>query len=158
MRSEQEFTGIVRQYLNMVYRIALNWFGSVQDAEDAAQEVMLRVWKAEAVPSDKDHLRHWLVRVTVNVCKDLSHPLRGLRPVPLSEVPEPFAEQPEDQGVLVEVMALPKKYRVPLYLFHYEGYSVREIAGLLRMNPSTVRSRLARARDLRKKQLDRSDG
>ena len=72
MRSEQEFTGIVRQYLNMVYRIALNWFGSVQDAEDAAQEVMLRVWKAEAVPSDKDHLRHWLVRVTVNVCKDLS--------------------------------------------------------------------------------------
>ncbi len=158
MRSEQEFTGIVRQYLNMVYRIALNWFGSVQDAEDAAQEVMLRVWKAEAVPSDKDHLRHWLVRVTVNVCKDLSHPLRGLRPVPLSEVPEPFAEQPEDQGVLVEVMALPKKYRVPLYLFHYEGYSVREIAGLLRMNPSTVRTRLARARELLKKQLEEGDG
>lgn len=55
-------------------------------------------------------------------------------------------------------MALPKKYRVPLYLFHYEGYSVREIAGLLRMNPSTVRTRLARARELLKKQLEEGDG
>ena len=158
MRSEREYGAAVERYLDMVYRIALNWFGSVQDAEDAAQEVMLRLWKAESVPSDEDHLRHWLVRVTINVCKDLSHSLRGLCPVPLSEVPEPFAEQPEDQGVLVEVMALPKKYRVPLYLFHYEGYSVREIAGLLRMNPSTVRTRLARARELLKKQLEEGDG
>lgn len=74
MRTEQEFHAAAEQYLTMVYRIALNWFGCVHDAEDAAQEVMLRLWKAESVPTDEAHLRHWLVRVTVNVCKDLSRP------------------------------------------------------------------------------------
>ena len=52
MRTEQEFNAAAEQYLNMVYRIALNWFGCVHDAEDAAQEVMLRLWKAESIPTE----------------------------------------------------------------------------------------------------------
>ena len=55
MRGEQEFNTAVEQYLNMVYRIALNWFGNVHDAEDAAQEVMLRLWKSASVPEDESH-------------------------------------------------------------------------------------------------------
>ena len=58
MRTEQEFHAAAEQYLTMVYRIALNWFGCVHDAEDAAQEVMLRLWKAESAPTDEAHLRH----------------------------------------------------------------------------------------------------
>ena len=50
-------------------------------------------------------------------------------------------------------MRLPPKYRVPLYLYHYEGYSAQEIGMLLHMNPSTVRTRLSRARETLKKQL-----
>lgn len=103
MQSEQEFNLAVEQYLNMVYRIALNWFGSVHDAEDAAQ---------------------------------------------------PCADEPEAQAVVEEILRLPKKYRVPLYLYHYEGYSVREISALLKANPSTIRTRLSRARELLKHQLE----
>ena len=51
MQTEQDFNLVAKRYLNMVYRIALNWFGRIPDAEDAAQEVTLRLWKADAVPA-----------------------------------------------------------------------------------------------------------
>ncbi len=155
MQSEQEFNLAVEQYLNMVYRIALNWFGSVHDAEDAAQEVMLRLWKNTSGFEGDAHLRHWLVRVTINVCKDLSRTPWRLHSVPLAQAPpQPCADEPEAQAVVEEILRLPKKYRVPLYLYHYEGYSVREISALLRANPSTIRTRLSRARELLKHQLE----
>ena len=155
MQGEQEFNLAVEQYLNMVYRIALNWFGSVHDAEDAAQEVMLRLWKNTSGFEGDAHLRHWLVRVTINVCKDLSRAPWRLHSVPLAQAPpQPCADEPEAQAVVEEILRLPKKYRVPLYLYHYEGYSVREISALLRANPSTIRTRLSRARELLKHQLE----
>ena len=155
MQSEQEFNRAVEQYLNMVYRIALNWFGSVHDAEDAAQEVMLRLWKNTSGFEGDAHLRHWLVRVTINVCKDLSRAPWRLHSVPLAQAPpQPCADEPEAQAVVEEILRLSKKYRVPLYLYHYEGYSVREISALLRANPSTIRTRLSRARELLKHQLE----
>lgn len=155
MQSEQEFNRAVEQYLNMVYRIALNWFGSVHDAEDAAQEVMLRLWKNTSGFEGDAHLRHWLVRVTINVCKDLSRAPWRLHSVPLAQAPpQPCADEPEAQAVVEEILRLPKKYRVPLYLYHYEGYSVREISALLKANPSTIRTRLSRARELLKHQLE----
>ncbi|WP_308529107.1 RNA polymerase sigma factor [uncultured Oscillibacter sp.] len=155
MQSEQEFNLAVEQYLNMVYRIALNWFGSVHDAEDAAQEVMLRLWKNTSGFEGDAHLRHWLVRVTINVCKDLSRAPWRLHSVPLAQAPpQPCADEPEAQAVVEEILRLPKKYRVPLYLYHYEGYSVREISALLKANPSTIRTRLSRARELLKHQLE----
>ena len=155
MQSEQEFNLAVEQYLNMVYRIALNWFGSVHDAEDAAQEVMLRLWKNTSGFEGDAHLRHWLVRVTINVCKDLSRAPWRLHSVPLAQAPpQPCADEPEAQAVVEEILRLPKKDRVPLYLYHYEGYSVREISALLKANPSTIRTRLSRARELLKHQLE----
>lgn len=155
MQSEQEFNLAVEQYLNMVYRIALNWFGSVHDAEDAAQEVMLRLWKNTSGFEGDAHLRHWLVRVTINVCKDLSRAPWRLHSVPLAQAPpQPCADEPEAQAVVEEILRLPKKYRVPLYLYHYEGYSVREISALLRATPSPIRTRLSRARELLKHQLE----
>ena len=155
MRGEQEFNIAAERYLNMVYRIALNWFGNVHDSEDAAQEAMLRLWKSSSVFEDESHLRHWLVRVTINVCKDLSRSPWRLRMVPFAEVPpESYTADPESQEVLDEIMHLPKKYRVPLYLFHYEGYSVGEISELLKVNPSTIRTRLSRAREMLKNQLE----
>lgn len=155
MQSEQEFNLAVEQYLNMVYRIALNWFGSVHDAEDAAQEVMLRLWKNTSGFEGDAHLRHWLVQVTINVCKDLSRAPWRLHSVPLAQAPpQPCADEPEAQAVVEEILRLPKKYRVPLYLYHYEGYSVREISALLKANPSTIRTRLSRARELLKHQLE----
>lgn len=153
MLTEAEFNEAAERYLNMVYRIALNWFGNVPDAEDAAQEVMLRLWRS-GPPPEEERLRYWLARVSVNVCKDLSRTPWRLHTVSLEEAAEPLAPEPEDRQVLEEVLRLPKKYRVPLYLHHYEGYSAAEVGAMLGLNVSTVRTRLDRARRKLRQQLE----
>ena len=155
MLTDKEFHAAAERYLDMVYRLALNTLRHPADAEDAAQEVMLRLWKNTSGFEGDAHLRHWLGRVTINVCKDLSRAPWRLHSVPLAQAPpQPCADEPEAQAVVEEILRLPKKDRVPLYLYHYEGYSVREISALLRANPSTIRTRLSRARELLKHQLE----
>lgn len=154
MLTEREFTSAAERYLDMVYRIALNWFRNVPDAEDAAQEVMLRLWRAETDFADENHLRYWLTRVTLNVCKDLSRSPWHRHTVSLEAVQEPMFSDPAKGELFQEVMALPGKYRVPLYLYYYEGYSVAEVGELLKLNPSTIQTRLARARAKLKTQLE----
>ena len=154
MLTEQQFTDAAERYLDMVYRIALNWFRNPADAEDAAQNAMLRLWRTDTDFQGEDHLRHWLVRVALNECKRMSqHPWRK-RTVSLSECPEPVFSDPARQTLFQEVMALPAKYRVPLYLYYYEGYKVDEVGELLGLKPSTVQTRLARGRAKLKTQLE----
>ena len=154
MLTGAEFNEAAERYLNMVYRIALNWFGNVPDAGGAAQEVMLRLWRSGPPPGEEERLRYWLARVSVNVCKDLSRTPWRLHTVSLEEAAEPLAPEPEDRQVLEEVLRLPKKYRVPLYLHHYEGYSAAEVGAMLGLNVSTVRTRLDRARRKLRQQLE----
>ena len=145
--TEREFTAAAERHLDMVYRIALNYFRVPADAEDAAQTVMLRLWQTDGDFADDDHLRYWLVRVTLNVCRDVSRSFWRRRTVPLESCREPALDDSAHQRLYQEVMALPAKYRLPLYLYYYEGYSVAEVGELLGLKPSTVQTRLARARE-----------
>ena len=152
--TEQEFNRAAERYLDMVYRIALNALRVPADAEDAAQTVMLRLWQSESSFTGEAHLRHWLVRVTINVCRDAARSAWRRRLVPLEHCPEPSFSLPE-QGILYRaVMDLPGKYRLPLYLYYYEGYSVAEVGELLGLKPSTVQTRLARGREKLKTMLE----
>lgn len=144
--TETIFTAAAERHLDMVYRVALNWFRNPADAEDAAQTAMLKLWQADTEFTDDEHLRRWLVRVTLNVCRDMARSPWRRHTVSLEELPEPSFSDEERRSVYREVMALPGKYRLPLYLYYYEGYSVSEIGELLRLNASTVQTRLARAR------------
>lgn len=154
MLTEQEFHRAAERYLDMVYRIALNYFRHPQDAEDAAQEAMLRLWRADTDFEGEEHLRHFLVRVTLNVCRDFSRSPWRKRTVPLESCREPAFSAPERWELYQAVMALPAKYRLPLYLYYFEGYAVAEVGELMGLNPSTVQTRLARARAKLKQELE----
>ena len=151
--TEQDYTAAAEQYLDMVYRIALNWFRHPADAEDAAQNVMLRLWRTETDFQSEEHLRHWLVRVTVNECKRLAMRPWRKRDVSLEECAEPVFEDREKRELYQAVMDLPGRYRVPLYLYYYEGYAVDEVGKIMGLNPSTVQTRLARGREKLKTML-----
>lgn len=148
------FNSAARQYRDMVYRVALHALGSPQDAEDAVQEVFLRLYTEKKPFAGPEHLRRWLIRVTVNVCKDaLKSPWRRRR-VPLEELPEtPVFDRPEQGALYREVMALPEKYRTVLYLFYYEELTVKEIGEILGLGTTAVTTRLHRARAKLKEQL-----
>ena len=140
------FEQAVREHRDMVFRVALHVTGQRQDAEDAVQEVFLRLYTRERDFETPEHLRRWLIRVTVNLCRDtLKSPWRkrtcGLDTV--LEVPAPAAE---DGSVLEAVNALPPHYRAVIYLFYYEGYQAAEIGTILGLPTATVHTRLARGR------------
>lgn len=151
--TEQDYTAAAERYLDMVYRIALNWFRRPADAEDAAQNVMLRLWRTETDFYSEEHLRRWLARVAVNECKRMAlNPWRK-RTVSLEECTEPVFEDRERRELYQAVMELPGKYRVPLYLYYYEGYAVDEVGEIMGLKPSTVQTRLARGREKLKMML-----
>ena len=105
------FTRAVESYQDMVYRVALHALGSPQDADDAVQEVFLRLFRSKKDFEGEEHLKRWLLRVTVNYCKDVQKsPWRKGR-ADWEEASLPVFEQPEEQGLYEAVMALPEKYR-----------------------------------------------
>jgi RNA polymerase sigma factor (sigma-70 family) len=149
----ENFMDAVGHYQDLVYRVALHAAGSPQDAEDVVQEVFLRLFLEEKPFAGPEHLRRWLIRVTVNAGRDLTKSAWRKRRVPLDSVPEPVFEAPEQQELYREVLALPESYRTVLYLFYYEGYSTKEIGEILGIRQSAVTTRLSRARALLKKRL-----
>lgn len=151
---QSEFQAAVLQYQDMVYRIALHQFGVPQDAEDAVQEVFLRLYMEKKPFESGGHLRRWLIRVSINVCKDaLKSPWRKRR-VPMEAIPDqPVFDRPEERELYQAVMSLPEKYRTVLDLFYYEELSTKEIAALLGLRQSAVTTRLSRAREQLKEHL-----
>ena len=143
LRGDALFSYAVEHYLDTVYRAAFHAAPSPQDAEDVAQEVFEALLRSGKRFREPEHLRAWLLRVTVNKCKNLYRAKRRTE-VPLTEaIPAPEAAEP---SVLDEVRALPAPYRSALYLHYFEGYTAAEIGRILGAKRNTVLSWLARGR------------
>lgn len=146
---------IIRQYADMIYRIAMHNLKNPADAEDIFQEVCLTLLTKNAPLFDDVHIKNWLIRVTINKCKNFikSHWQSKTEALDLSR------ENPnETQNLIPElVYSLPKNYRNIVYLYYYEEYTVPEIAEILGENKNTVNSRLQRARKKLKEILEEGD-
>ena len=151
---QSHFLSVVEQYQNMVYRIALHYFGNPHDAEDVVQETFLRLYRQKQSFESDEHLRRWLMRVAINFCKDiLKSPWRKRR-VALDKIPDqPIFDRPEQGALYREVMALPEQYRTVLNLYYYEELSTKEIAELLHLRQTAVTTRLSRGRAILKERL-----
>ena len=145
--TDTEFETAVGRYGDTVFRLAYSYLKNRADAEDVMQETLLKLYLERKSFQSPEHERHWVVRVAVNECKRLSKCFWRTRTVPLESAPEPSFSDEDRRAVYREVMALPGKYRVPLYLYYYEGYPVKDIAALLGLKASTVQTRLARGRE-----------
>ncbi len=147
------FDAAVGRYQDMVYRVALHATASPSDGEDAVQEVFLRLYTHRKPFDSDEHLRRWLIRVTVNVCKNMLKQ-RWRRQVPLDAVAEqPAFDRPAEGELYAAVLSLPEGYRTVLDLYYYEGLSTAEIGKLLGLKQSAVTTRLSRARAILKEKL-----
>lgn len=144
---------IIDTYSDMVYRIALNQMKNKEDAQDVFQEVFLRLVKHIPMLSTEEHVKAWLIRVTINCSKSSLTCAWRRHTEPLKEMEGIVFDKKEDQTLYEMVMALPKKYRIVLYLFYYEELSVKEISEATRQKETTVKSQLSRGRALLKKNL-----
>lgn len=152
MQDEIEFHAAVERWRDTVFRVTFNYLRSRSDADDATQDVFVTLYRSNKHFESDEHLKAWLIRVTCNRCKSaFRSPWRRVEN--LADYAEQLSMTPASASVFAEVMALPQKYRVPVYLYYYEGYSTAEIAGILGMPAATVRTRLARARARLKEEL-----
>lgn len=139
------------KYSNMVYRLAFSRTNSRYDADDILQTVFLKLVKSNVEFRDDEHIKAWLIRVTLNTSKNLL--LSAVRRLTLPLEDTLAFEMKEKSEVYYAVMQLSVKYRTVIHLFYYEGYSVLEIAKLLDTKEATVKTRLNRARQKLKAEL-----
>jgi RNA polymerase sigma-70 factor (ECF subfamily) len=144
------FLAAVDRHKDMVFRVALNYLGSSFDADDVVQDVLLKLYTHEEGFADEQHLKHWLIRVTINICKNMLRSPWRRNHVDLDELTASVELQCDDEAseLFQAVMSLKEKYRVVLYLFYYEDYTVSQIAGILGIKESAVTTRLSRARTM----------
>ncbi len=155
---------IIEKYADMVYRLAVNEMGNRDDAQDVFQEVFLRLVRYRERISSEEHLKAWLIRVTINCARKLQTTAWRKKVDLLTQEDagcttdenseSGFKEiENADSGVAAAVAGLPEKYRTVIYLFYYEEMSVAEIAETLSEKESTVKSKLHRAREMLKIKL-----
>lgn len=153
--TKQIFETYFREHYSLVYRVAFMQIKGHADAEDAAQEVFVRLLKYQPHFENSDHEKAWFIRTTINICKDIVKSKWHSATVSIERIPEsekayfhlPYVQ--EDQ-TLWKVLELPEKYKSCLYFFYYEDYSIKEIASILKMPENTVKTNLKRGREMLK--------
>lgn len=166
MVSEEEYVRYASLYMDMVLRIAVNYCKEFSDAEDITQDVFLKLYETRTDFADDEHVKRWLIRVTVNDCKNYlaSAWRRRMQPMEFQKIEsvletaggnsEGVSEEDAETEALFEAVAtLPEKYRSVVHLYYYEDYPVKEIARILQKKETTIQTRLMRARKMLKKQL-----
>ena len=155
--TEQQFSPLAERYMDTVFRVAYSYLRCRDDADDVTQDVLIQLYKQEKAFESDAHVKNWLIRVTVNRCKNvLRAPWHKAEDIADYENTLVF-EQPQYRELFDAVMALDKRYRVPVLLYYYEGYSTPEIAELMGVPLNTVTTRLSRARAKLKNFLTEDD-
>lgn len=148
---EKEFAARIWAMRQTLFRICFSQLPSAQDREDAVQEGLARAWRKRGQLREEGYLQTWLVRILLNVCHDMQR--RGQRMVPTAEIELPVQDTSPDGALREALLALPEKYRLPILLYYLEGYSLRQVAQMLRIPENTVKTRLSRGRQQLKERL-----
>lgn len=140
------------KYSDLVRRICFIYLHNSADVDDVFQEVFLKLLQNNSRFESAEHEKAWLIRVTINKCKDILKSFWRKKMVSIEGMELPFEDQAENE-LLQVVLSLPDKYKDVIYLFYYEEYTVPEMAQLLNKKVNTIYSHLHRARELMKQKL-----
>lgn len=150
MMTKWDINVIVEEYADTITRICYSYGKNYDDTQDIMKNVFLKLMRANPEFDSKEHEKAWIIRVTINECKDF---LKNIfrRHTSLEEAQEIPIEEKEDLSYIREaVLKLPDKYKSVIYLFYYEGYTAVEIAGILHKKENTVYTWMNRARQMLK--------
>lgn len=145
----------------MVYRISFHYFGNREDAEDVSQDVFLKLYSHNTKFESEEELKAWLIRVTTNTCHSyFRNPFRKRKTeIDEKEIENIVGSSSSEQEIINRkvvmdaVMSLPERYRIVVYLYYYEEYSICQISNTLNIKETTIQTRLSRAREKLKSAL-----
>ena len=156
MNAEEKeyFSQIYERWADDIYRLCLLIMKNKADAEEAVSDTFVRLMEYRPSFECVEHEKAWLIRVTINQCKDVLKSFFRRNAVSLDGLlPVAVKQEPQDTQTLEAVLSLPQKYRNVIYLHYYEGYAATEIADIMHKPVNTVYTMLARARKLLKEKL-----
>lgn len=136
---------IFKKYCKLLYKISILMLCNEQDAYDAVQETFLKYLNTKMDFKDESHEKAWLTRVNINVCKNMLR-FRRMHPIVEYETLALHYHTHEETGIMDVLMRLNAKDKEVLILYYIEGYSCREIAGMLKVTENAVKKKLERAR------------
>lgn len=145
--NEYQIQLVIDQYSDMVYKLCLVYLKRAHDAEDALQEIFIKIIEKAPYFNNKEHEKAWIITVTCNHCKNILKHKRNKYEIEFDESHISYIENNDDKEILQLIFTLPLNYRNVLYLYYYEGYSTKEISSMLKTKDATVRTWLKRARE-----------
>lgn len=143
---------ILEKYADMVYRICFLYMRNKTDAEDAFQNVFLKLVKSKKQFKNQQHIKAWLVTVASNECKNQLKAFWRRNKISIDSITIPV-KSGYKREIVKMVLSLPLKYRNVLYLYYFEGYKINELSNLLHTNESTIKTHLKRGRSILKDML-----
>lgn len=149
--------GAIERYADMVYRLALSQMKNNTDADDLFQEVFIRLVRHIDEMNSWEHVKAWLIRVTVNCARkhfDLYWNKNVSSMYDDEAVEEAYDGIPEEHPVRAAVSRLPEKYRLIVHLFYFEELSIKEISEITNQKETTVKTQMFRAREMLKQILE----
>ena len=157
-KGKNDFDSVYNNYADILLRLSLSYVKHREDAEDVVQDVFVSYINSSPNFFDEDHRRAWLLKVTMNKCRDLARRKSIRQSVSLDEIGE-IANEDEVYGETAELYSalgnLPEQYRVAVMLHYFEGFSVEETAKSLSVSVSAVKMRLSRGRQMLKELLEK---
>lgn len=151
--SNYEIEKIYLEYVNMVYKICFMIVKNTVDAEDAVQEVFVKLLRCKKKIKDGAHLKAWLIRTAQTTAIDMVRRKNDSpQPNDMNEAAAIAYDDREeiDSDIAGVVQKLPSKYITPIYLYYYEDYSYKEIARILNLPVSTIKMRMHYAKKMMK--------
>lgn len=149
-------------YGDMLFRLAYSIMLNQADAEDAVQDIFIKIIGKIPEFANSSQEKAWITKVLANHCKDMLRKRKLRLYTPLEEVLEQSGHGlsvpgPEDNGgteLLQMVLSLGEKYREPLILHYFEGFSIEEVSEILSIGQSAVKMRLSRGREMIRKKME----
>lgn len=155
MKTHDEITKAIDKFADTVYRICYLHTKNISDCDDIFQNVFFKYMTKSPKFKDDEHEKAWIIRVTINLCKDSFKEFFKKNICSLDNAVNIGTTDKEDlQYVRDAVRNLPINYRNVIFLFYYEGYSAIEISKMLHKNVNTIYTWLNRARNILKNELE----
>ena len=157
-RTDKEITDIYERNADSVYRVACLYMGNRLDAEDIMQTVFLKYIDSDIIFSGEGHERAWFITVTKNACKDVLKSAWRSRRDDILTLDNTWDlsytdTYRYDSELINHIKKLKTNYKMVLYLYYYEEYSVREISGIMGRKESTIQTWLLKGREKLRKQM-----
>lgn len=154
MRTEEDLKRVIELYSDMIQRICFLYLKQTSDVEDIFQNIFLKYMKCSVEFKDLEHEKSWFIRVTINACKDFLGSWFYKKVDLTMNFQQYYIENHTmEYDILQAVFHLEQKYRNVIYLYYYEGYSMKDIAHILHKKENTIYTWHLRAKEQLKMEL-----